>query len=685
LGGLNQLDLSSGRVTVYKNDPEDPTSLGYGEVGTIYEDRSGTLWVGTIGGLDRFNRETGTFSAVEAFRGQPVTAILEDQQGGLWIGGWGGVARREPGAAFTPLETGEGLPAPELVQALYIDRYGTLWISTQDKGLFRLDPGEKSRETTPRLIHFPKQTGNPNSPGISPVMSFYEDRQGTLWMGSVDDGLVRFIPDSQTFTHYIPSTGIARYVGCIQGDAQGYLWMGTVLGLARFDPRTETFTHFDARDGLEIGLGIDCIQNEQGEMFFTSLNGVNRFFPEQIPTNPKPPEVVITSLNLFSQPFRTDLKAGEAIQLAYNKNYLSFDFAALDFTVPTKNQYAYKMEGLDPDWIEAGTRRHADYPDLKPGSYTFRVKASNNSGVWNEQGTAVQISITPPFWQTWWFLSIVGLALVGGTLEGLRLRVRSLEARSRELEKQVHDRTSALEQKTLELQQQTQETEQRRQELEALLIENTRLSKQSQELAVLEERNRLARDLHDSITQSMYGVTLYAEVATQLLKYGEVEKASTHLQELKAMALDSLAEMRLMIYELRPSVFEQEGLVAAIQARLESVEGRVGLKTNFTIRGEISLTSQLEAGLYRIAQEALNNVLKHAHASHVSITLAQDARSIYMEIVDDGVGFDPFQKTEAGCQGLRNMQERAQELGITFEILSQAGKGTKIILKRLLT
>jgi signal transduction histidine kinase len=154
------------------------------------------------------------------------------------------------------------------------------------------------------------------------------------------------------------------------------------------------------------------------------------------------------------------------------------------------------------------------------------------------------------------------------------------------------------------------------------------------------------------------------------------------LQELKAMALDSLAEMRLMIYELRPSVFEQEGLVAAIQARLESVEGRVGLKTNFTIRGEISLTSQLEAGLYRIAQEALNNVLKHAHASHVSITLAQDAQSIYMEIADDGVGFDPLQEREAGCLGLRNMQERAQELGITFEILSQAGKGTKIILKR---
>ena len=110
----------------------------------------------------------------------------------------------------------------------------------------------------------------------------------------------------------------------------------------------------------------------------------------------------------------------------------------------------------------------------------------------------------------------------------------------------------------------------------------------------------------------------------------------------------------------------------------------MGLKANFTIQGEISLTSQLEAGLYRIAQEALNNVLKHAHAGNVSITLAQDAQSIYMEIADDGVGFDPLQEREAGCLGLRNIQERAQELGITLEILSQVGKGTKIILKRLL-
>jgi signal transduction histidine kinase len=140
--------------------------------------------------------------------------------------------------------------------------------------------------------------------------------------------------------------------------------------------------------------------------------------------------------------------------------------------------------------------------------------------------------------------------------------------------------------------------------------------------------------------------------------------------------------MRLLIYELRPSVFEEEGLIAAIQTRLDAVEGRVGLETNFVIEGEIALPSKVEEGLYRIAQEALNNVLKHAHARSVTITLAQDGGSARLEVADDGAGFDPAQACAAGCMGLRGMRERAQEMGAEFEILSQAGGGTKIIVRK---
>jgi signal transduction histidine kinase len=215
-----------------------------------------------------------------------------------------------------------------------------------------------------------------------------------------------------------------------------------------------------------------------------------------------------------------------------------------------------------------------------------------------------------------------------------------------------------------------------------LAIETARLYEREAQIAVMQERNRLARDLHDSVTQSLYGVSLYAEVAAQLLKSGELEKAGKNLQELKAMALDALAEMRLLIYELRPSVFEAEGLVAAIQARLDAVEGRVGLETNLVIEGDISLPAKIEAGLYRIVQEALNNVLKHSHARTVTITLAQQEGLVCLEVADDGVGFDPVQACEAGCMGLHGMQERAQELDAEFEIVSQKGRGARVIVRR---
>ena len=215
-----------------------------------------------------------------------------------------------------------------------------------------------------------------------------------------------------------------------------------------------------------------------------------------------------------------------------------------------------------------------------------------------------------------------------------------------------------------------------------IAIENARLYEKAKQMAALEERQRLARDLHDSVTQSLYGVTLYAEVTEQLLKNGEIENAGKNLQELKGMALDALAEMRLLIYELRPSVFEQEGLVAAIQARLDAVEGRVGLKTSFIIEGEISLDPQIEEVLYRITQEALNNILKHAVARTATITLSQDDHQVSLEVSDDGVGFDPLQACEAGCLGVRGMQERARAMGAEFEILSQVGNGTKVIIRR---
>ncbi len=212
----------------------------------------------------------------------------------------------------------------------------------------------------------------------------------------------------------------------------------------------------------------------------------------------------------------------------------------------------------------------------------------------------------------------------------------------------------------------------------AVAIENARLYEQAQHAAILEERQRLARDLHDSVTQNLYGVTMYAEAAARLLLAGEMDVAADHLRELRDTSQEALREMRLLIFELRPPLLEQEGLVAALEARLEAVEGRSGLETKFKMEVEDRLPPDVEEGLYRIAQEALNNTLKHAQAHHITLHLRQDKRSVMLEVADDGIGFDPATAREQGGLGLPGMEERAARLGGRLAVKSSQGEGTSV-------
>jgi signal transduction histidine kinase len=253
-------------------------------------------------------------------------------------------------------------------------------------------------------------------------------------------------------------------------------------------------------------------------------------------------------------------------------------------------------------------------------------------------------------------------------LGAYRLRLRSIEARSRELERQVEQRTTELSRTNVLLQQQIEE---RQRAEEALAQERA-------DAAVLEERNRLARELHDSVTQALYGVTLYAEAAKRMMSSGQVHQAEQHVHDLGDTAQEALTEMRLLIFELRPLELQEQGLVAVLQSRLEAVEGRAGLRTEFNAQGVTRMPDAVEEALYRIAREALNNALKHARASTVTVSLSQHEGSVRMEITDDGMGFDPANVGERGGLGMRSMTERAQVIGGRLEIESEAGGGTRV-------
>jgi signal transduction histidine kinase len=199
-----------------------------------------------------------------------------------------------------------------------------------------------------------------------------------------------------------------------------------------------------------------------------------------------------------------------------------------------------------------------------------------------------------------------------------------------------------------------------------------------EQLAVVEERQRLARDLHDSVTQTLYSVTLYADAAIWSLETGETSTASAHIREVQSSSREALREMRLLIFELHPPELEAEGLAAVLQARLEAVEARAGFKADFRVEGERRLPLAVEEALYRIAQEALNNIFKHACAKQVTVALRFTDGEVALTVSDDGIGFDPAALPSPGGLGLRNMEERARKLRGTLQVDSAPGKGTRV-------
>ena len=452
--GLDHLDPESGVVTVYQNNPEAPSSLSSNEIRAIFEDHNGNLWIGMErGGLDRLDPATGTFIHYQHNSADPnslsdngVFKIYEDPQGRMWIGTQRGGLNRFDQASGTFVHYQQSASDPlslssDDVRAITEDQTGILWIGTIGGGIDLWD-GQTN--------HFKAYRNDPNNPSSlssDAVLSLFEDSKGTIWVGTFGGGLNRFDRSTQSFTHYTEKDGLPDdTVYGLLADADGNLWLSTNKGLSKFNPGTRTFRNYDVSDGLQgdqFNPGA-YFQSQSGEMFFGGTAGLNAFFPQQVKDNPLPPPVVITDFKKFNQTIQTDLASNESIPLSYRDNFISFDFSALDFNAPEKNQYAYMLEGVDKDWVYAGTRRYASYTNLQGGDYTFRVKASNNDGVWSDQATTVHIHITPPFWQTWWFLGLIGVMVISGAVGGYQLRVRDIQARNRWLEQRVAQRTHEL-------------------------------------------------------------------------------------------------------------------------------------------------------------------------------------------------------------------------------------------------
>jgi ligand-binding sensor domain-containing protein/signal transduction histidine kinase len=670
-GGLCRYDPYTQRFIRYEHDPYDPYSLASNSVRSIHEDRKGILWVGledgTLERFDRFRGEVRHFLTSPVgpggYVGDPVVSILEDSVGNLWVGTFGGGLSRFDRSSGRVIGFFGSLSS-EHIQTIYEDVEGNLWVGTQD-GLNKVDG---AKVTTYR--HDPQ---DPDSLSHRIVMSVCEDRQGDLWVGTFGGGLNRFDRETETFTHYREADGLPNdMVYGVLEDEQGYLWLSTNKGLSRFDPRTETFKNYDVHDGLqsnEFNAGA-FFKSASGQMFFGGINGFNAFYPNEVQEgNTYIPPITLISLTQGGVDIDVPGEIGSAkeVTLSWPNNYFEFEFAALSYAQPEKNEYAYMLEGFEVGWNTVGTRRFGRYTNLPGGTYTLRLKGTNNDGVWNEEGTSVIILVVPPFWETWWFRGVVAAVVIGGILGGYRLRLRNIQARTRELERRIGLATAEL----------RQEIDQRVQAEEAL--------RQSEmEKAVAAERSRLARDLHDAVTQTLFSAGLIAEALPTIWEHDRAEGVDL-LREVRRLNRGALAEMRALLLELRPAALVEVGLGELLRQLSEAVSGRTGIVVQATVEGQCALPADVHVALYRIAQEALNNVAKHAQATQVAVHLdclsadGGDGQGggIELRIRDDGCGFDPGQ-VPPDCLGLAFMEERAQAIGAALEVESQPGQGTRI-------
>ncbi len=498
-GGINK-PLAKKNFRLFRHDSSTPNSLSHNLIRSLYDDSQGRIWVGTQGGgLNVWDKNEQQFEKIGgkkfpvSLSSDQISSIYEDDNGDFWIGTWGGGLNRVNFASKKIIvyryERGNPNALPDdRIQIVYKDRAGTLWIGTEN-GLcqFDYDAGQFKQfgnsgkakllgsniqgqafveqedgtlwigswfglhQVSPdrQTIHYyTSDTTNANPLTNDHVISLHLDKKGFLWIGTFGGGLNQLEIKTGAVTQYTEQEGLSNNtVFGIQEDKQGNIWMSTNNGLSKFNPKSKTFRNYDVIEGLqsnEFYWGASH-QNKDGSMLFGGVNGLNWFTPEEIQDNAIVPAIVITDFQIFNKSVSVggesvlgkSINFTDEIKLRYDQAVLNFQFAALNFDFPEKNQYAYQLENFEKEWSYVGNRRTATYTNLDPGEYIFRVKGSNNDNVWNEEGVALKIVITPPFWRTWWFYILALAAIVSLIYAFIKFRERELKNDKKQLQQSL--------------------------------------------------------------------------------------------------------------------------------------------------------------------------------------------------------------------------------------------------------
>lgn len=619
---------------------------------SVMEDRTGTLWEGTYGfGLHRRQHGHRTRFPVHS---DHTFALLEDRQGRIWSGGDYGLTCHEHGTLTSHVPPSFDKSRFDWVISLAEDSTGAIWLGTKLGSLHRFQNGRFHT-----VLH-------PDPDDQFPVCALYFDPADALWLARFGFGLSRW--EHGTFTHFTPDEGLpTATINGILDDRHGFLWMTSKQGvhrisqndLARFIRGSHDdviWEHFTEKDGLPSTVchgeqnQPSLCQTPDGRIWIPTLKGIGVIDPSTLDQRRPPPPVVIEEVTAYGEGNRVIplLEQGQftngsdaasmTVTVPPGQNHVHIHYTGIDFTEPRQLRFRYRLLGLNSDWRDGQGGRSATYAFLRPGDYRFELMAVNHRGI--ASATAgLDLTVQPLWWQTTVFRLFIGAMFLATGPAIYFARVKQLKRRHR---------------------------------LQARF---------SQDLIEREEseRTRIAREVHDGLGQDL----LLAKTRVLLeLKRRETSGADREAWEtLSGHLTDTIEHTRRICHELQPVELGRLGLQRAIGALLN----RVGASGDLRVCQDVdtpdsALSNTAEIYVYRMIQEALNNVLKHAHASTVFVEVKPEAGRLRIQIEDDGVGFEqgstPFPPGRG--LGLRGMEERTRIIGGEFQILSTPGAGTSI-------
>jgi signal transduction histidine kinase/ligand-binding sensor domain-containing protein len=677
-----------GQGLVWKDDSEEAFSIvppteseNPGEMSTplaLAEDVGGRLWVGSMAGLYLIDREGGVERSLSGegglFDGDPlpyVNAIVLDDDGRVWIGAGGkGLFLLDPGDGLSAHYRSDPRDPSSLsddhVTSLCLDSRDGLWVGTRSGGLNRLD------KDSGRFERFLPDPDDPHSLGHHTVTSIIEDRQGTIWAGTAGGGFSSIAADPAggwRMARIGVTEGLVNAsVVSIREDDDGSLWIGTRGGLSRYQPDTGRFHNYGPGDGLpslEFRPNASAAGTER--LYFGTLGGVLGIARGSAFDAPAPTPTLLTGIRTLDGPWPVTAPTWETREIkAPYGTMLSLEFGVLDLRPP--HRFAYRLEGESDEWVDLGSRREITFAGLPPGNYDLTVRGLNSRGVWSEWQTPLRMRIVPPFWMTWWFRAGVVLFVAGLVWTWIQVRFAALERRNRQLEALHRDRETALEQ--------ARESEQALQRAYESLRGLTRRLEDAKE----EERQRIARELHDEMGQALSAIKINLKALGRL---GEDTNAGERIADALTLVDGIIRNVRALSLDLRPPLLDELGLVAALRGYTEGQAERTGIDIAVEANADaMQIPAEIGITAFRIVQESIHNALRHANAEHITVSVRRDPGRLTLTVRDDGTGFDVVETLARAVTGrhlgLLGMRERVEALGGSFEILSEPGQGTVI-------